>query len=58
MRMHEIIEAAALGIVEPVAPSDTRRATDAYQIREPRPKRRSRWQTPPAPAPKPTPPTS
>lgn len=59
MLLREIIgpitETAASGIVEPVAPSNSRNDGDAYQTRPPRQKRRSRWQTPPAPAPKPTP---
>jgi hypothetical protein len=56
--LRAITEDAASGIIEPVVPSDTRKAADAYQIPEPTPKKRNRWQTPPAPAPKSKPPTS
>ncbi|SFE10203.1 hypothetical protein SAMN02799627_02565 [Methylobacterium sp. 13MFTsu3.1M2] len=52
-----ITEEAESGIIKPVAPSDIPKA-GAYQTRQPTPKKRSRWQTPPAPAPKSKPPTS
>lgn len=48
MRYREIIESDAAGIIKPAAPSATP-DPEAYQTRQPRPKRRSRWQTPPAP---------
>lgn len=46
-----IIESDATGNIEPIAPSEPRKESDAYQTRQTRPKKRARWQTPPVPKP-------
>ena len=53
-----IIESETTEPIKPLSPAEADKRWDAYQTRQPRPKKRPRWQTPPAPAPKPTPPTS
>lgn len=53
-----IIEDTATGGVKPIGSSSPRRDADAYQTRQPQPKAKSRWQTPPAPPKPPKPPTT
>lgn len=46
MRFYEIVEGDTTGIIEPVA-SDEPAKAERYQSRQPRPKKRPRWQMPP-----------